>query len=145
MNQSTPPGKSYRGEGVTVHYDAGRCVHFAECVRGLPEVFDPGRRPWILASQAPAERVADVVRRCPSGALHYVLDGGPAERPETPTTVRVADEGPLLVRGDLRLQGQEQEDGGSGETRAALCACGASANRPFCDRSGTCFDRARTA
>ncbi|MFG2191892.1 (4Fe-4S)-binding protein [Streptomyces sp. NPDC048639] len=138
MNEPTPPGKAYRGEGVTVHYDAGRCVHFAECVRGLPEVFDPRRRPWILAAHAPAARVAEVVRRCPSGALHYVLDDGPAERPETPTAVRAAEEGPLLVRGDLRIQGRGDE---FGETRAALCACGAGANEPFCDRNGTCFDR----
>jgi uncharacterized Fe-S cluster protein YjdI len=32
--------RSYTAPGVRVYYDRGRCLHFAECVRGLPEVFD---------------------------------------------------------------------------------------------------------
>src|SRR5829696_4662875 len=63
--------RSYTAQGVTVFYDRGRCLHFAECVRGLPQVFDARKRPWIQPENAPAEQVAEVVRRCPSGALHY--------------------------------------------------------------------------
>ena len=32
--------RPYTAPGVRVFYDRGRCLHFAECVRGLPEVFD---------------------------------------------------------------------------------------------------------
>jgi hypothetical protein len=28
--------RPYTAPGVTVFYDRGRCLHFAECVRGLP-------------------------------------------------------------------------------------------------------------
>jgi uncharacterized Fe-S cluster protein YjdI len=50
---------------VTVYYDRSRCRHYAECVRGLPQVFDPARRPWIRAGLADAATMAEVVRRCP--------------------------------------------------------------------------------
>jgi uncharacterized Fe-S cluster protein YjdI len=38
-------GRAYAAPEVTVFYDRGRCRHYAECVRGLPQVFDPTRRP----------------------------------------------------------------------------------------------------
>ncbi|MDT0489881.1 (4Fe-4S)-binding protein [Streptomyces sp. NPDC012600] len=63
--------RSYEGRSITVSFDAGLCEHSAVCVRGLPEVFDTGRRPWISPDGADAEQVAAVVRRCPSGALRY--------------------------------------------------------------------------
>jgi uncharacterized Fe-S cluster protein YjdI len=61
--------KTYTGTRVDVSFDVAVCQHAAECVRGLPEVFDTRRRPWILPDGAAAERVVDVVGRCPSGAL----------------------------------------------------------------------------
>lgn len=73
-------GKPYRGDLITVTFDARRCLYAAECVRGLPQVFDTGRRPWISPDAAPADEVADVVRRCPSGALQYRLADGMTER-----------------------------------------------------------------
>jgi uncharacterized Fe-S cluster protein YjdI len=96
-------GRPYQGNGVAVFYDVERCVHFAECVRGLPTVFDTSRRPWIQADAEDAEIVAEVIRRCPSGALQYALDGGPVEEPVHPTTVTRTDWGPIVLRGDLRL------------------------------------------
>ena len=121
--------KRYDGERIAVTFDAARCLHAAECVRGLPAVFDTKRKPWILPDGASAEEVAEVVRRCPSGALHY--EGVAPEEPERPTQLRADPEGPVWARGDLSL-------GGEPETRAALCRCGATSNAPFCDASGPC-------
>ncbi|MGW7094501.1 (4Fe-4S)-binding protein [Streptomyces sp. NPDC054874] len=73
--------KSYEGRSITVTFEAARCEHAAECVRGLPEVFDTGRRPWIRPDGADAGRVAEVVRSCPSGALKYERVDG-RERPQ---------------------------------------------------------------
>lgn len=103
-------------------------------VRGLPRVFDPDRRPWIVVDNEPdALLVAEVVRRCPTGALHYDLADGPAEVPDPTTSVTAVPDGPLLVRGDLRLD--LGDTGMMTETRAALCRCGYSANKSFCDGS----------
>ncbi|EFE78289.1 LOW QUALITY PROTEIN: conserved hypothetical protein, partial [Streptomyces filamentosus NRRL 15998] len=51
-----PAAKSYDGEGIVVGFDSHRCLHAAECVRGLPTVFDVDRRPWIQPDNAPARR-----------------------------------------------------------------------------------------
>lgn len=61
--------KTYAGADVDVSFDPTLCAHAAECVRGLPTVFDTARRPWITPDGAPAEDVVAVVARCPSGAL----------------------------------------------------------------------------
>ncbi|MEH3052958.1 MAG: (4Fe-4S)-binding protein [Patulibacter minatonensis] len=69
FHHDTATRKAYEGRDVTVSFDHVLCAHAAECVRGLPAVFDTGRRPWILPDGAPADEVASVVGRCPSGAL----------------------------------------------------------------------------
>ena len=114
-------------------YDRSRCRHYAECIRGLPQVFNPAHRPWIRADLADADTVAQVVRRCPTGALHYRLLAEKPEEPPHPTIITPDPRGPLLVRGDLVL---DTPEGPLAETRAALCACGRTRNQPFCD--GAC-------
>jgi uncharacterized Fe-S cluster protein YjdI len=133
----TERGKPYRGQDITVSFEGARCLHAAECVHGLPEVFDTERRPWITPDAAAADRMAEVIRRCPSGALQYELADGPPELPDRPTTVERTADGRLVLRGDLRIR---VPDGGADqqETRATLCGCGLSARQPFCDHSGVC-------
>ena len=44
------------------------------------EVFDPWARPWVRPEAADPDTVAEIVMRCPSGALHFRrLDDGPQE------------------------------------------------------------------
>jgi len=125
--------RTYRGRGVDVVYDPARCRHVAACVRGLPTVFDTARRPWIDPDGEPdPARVAEVVERCPTGALHHRRHDGVPEAPTAPTTVTALPDGPLLLRGDLRVEVDGVE---VAETRAALCRCGRSAVKPWCDGS----------
>jgi CDGSH-type Zn-finger protein/uncharacterized Fe-S cluster protein YjdI len=125
----------YTGEKIDVTYDAGRCIHAAECLRRLHTVFDNSKRPWIQPDAGLADGVAATVLHCPSGALHYERkDGGEAEPIPEQTTILLAEDGPLYVHGDFTIVN------GVGElvvndTRAALCRCGASENKPFCDNS----------
>lgn len=69
----------YESDEIVVTFDPNVCIHAGECVRGLPAVFDVRLKRWIRPENAPAERVADQVRRCPSGALQFRLkpEGGP--------------------------------------------------------------------
>ncbi len=126
----------YTGADIDVTFLAGRCIHAAECVRRLPTVFNTRRRPWVLPDAAPADAVARVVERCPSGALHARRhDGQPAERRPPLTAVMPQPSGPLYVRGphlELRLPAAASEPPRV-DTRLALCRCGASANKPYCD------------
>lgn len=66
--------KTYSGRDVDVSFDNEVCRHAAECVRGLPSVFDTKARPWIQPDNAPADDVVEVVGRCPSGALRIERD-----------------------------------------------------------------------
>jgi uncharacterized Fe-S cluster protein YjdI len=136
--EQQPTAKSYQGKQVTVSFEAGRCLHAAECARGLPEVFDPSARPWIRPDGAPGDRVAEVVRRCPSGALQYLLADGAAEEPARPTEITRSAGGGLVLRGDLLVHGAT--GAARHETRAVLCGCSLSANQPYCDRSGPCAE-----
>ena len=61
-------------------------------------------------------------------------DGGAAETPAAENTVMVANNGPLYVEGDLEIAGAADDMGGV-RFRAALCRCGKSKNKPFCDHS----------
>lgn len=74
--------KTYSGPLIGVSFDGEICRHAAECVGGMPEVFDTSRRPWIDPSQADteegAERLRRVIGRCPSGALEVVELDAPA-------------------------------------------------------------------
>jgi uncharacterized Fe-S cluster protein YjdI len=125
--------KRYEGQEIEVTYDTTRCLHAAECVRGMPAVFDTAKRPWVAPDNGEPEALATVIRRCPTGALHYRLREGEPEHPRVLTRVRLPDDGPLLIDGDIELDGKR-------ETRAALCRCWASGNQPYCDRSGPCRD-----
>jgi len=139
MAEAASSRKRYKGEAVDVSFDPRRCRHAAECVRGLPAVFDTNRRPWILPDGADPEDVVRVVARCPMGALRtHPITTTASEQPVTPTEVTALPGGPVLVRGDLPVSGPSGVD--EHETRAALCSCGSTANAPYCDGSGTCAE-----
>jgi uncharacterized Fe-S cluster protein YjdI len=70
--------KEYPGLGIVVTWQAGRCQHATECVRGLPQVFDSQVRPWIDPSRATADEIVEVIDRCPSFALGYRTEDGRA-------------------------------------------------------------------
>lgn len=127
--------REYLGEGIAISWDPSLCIHVGECLRGAPQVFDTRRRPWIALDGADADHVARVVERCPSGALAYRrTDGGPGEQPVDPPSVRAVRNGPYFVRGEIEVV---TEDGMAlhRATRAALCRCGGSRNKPFCDNT----------
>ena len=128
----------YESDDLTVRYDAKRCIHAAECVRGLPAVFDPKRRPWVEPGAASPSQVIDVVSRCPTGALSVDrADGSPVDMTEPMNVVSLVTNGPLYVRGDIEVASMDQDTEDALETgaRCALCRCGHSENKPFCDNS----------
>ena len=125
----------YDGEDITVTWDEKRCIHAQECVDGLPEVFDPDERPWIDPKEGDADDVAEVITRCPTGALQFERkdDGWEEETPDE-NTIEVTPDGPLYARGDIDIL-DENESVLLSDTRVAFCRCGASANKPLCDNT----------
>ena len=125
--------KEYSNGEVTVVWEAEKCIHSAVCVNGLPKVFQPKERLWIKIDAASTDELVNTVKKCPSGALSYYMNGKEDQTSETlETKVEVLENGPLLVYGTLKVTHKD----GSKETKnktTAFCRCGASHNKPFCD------------
>ncbi|NJN35006.1 MAG: hypothetical protein HC817_12865 [Saprospiraceae bacterium] len=129
--------KHYVVGDLTVTWEPQKCAHSAVCFNELPEVFDPRRRPWITLEKADTERIIAQIKRCPSGALSFSLKNEQevaVSEAQMTTQIDIIPNGPALIHGDLILKNA------AGETltktgTTALCRCGASKNKPFCDGS----------
>lgn len=140
--------KHYSNGEVTITWKPDTCIHSRICWTQLRSVFDPTKRPWIMMDGATTDAIIEQVRRCPSGALSYEVntpgsnDGAPDNEPNSPGNVtaeaaeilniRITPNGPIIVDTHCRITHRD----GSEELRqgtTALCRCGASANKPFCD------------
>ncbi len=125
----------YGGAKTDVHWDGRLCIHIGECGRAANDLFVGGRQPWCQPDQVSPDDATEVVERCPSGALtHLRKDGGNPETAASENVVSVMYNGPLYVRGDLEVDGAADDMPGVA-FRAALCRCGQSKNKPFCDNS----------
>lgn len=123
----------YTGDTISITFDPSRCIHAAECVKGSPEVFDPERKPWVEPNAVPADQIAAVIRSCPTGALHYQInESDQNELPPPNNSVQVSSAGPLYMRGAIKVVDSVGEVIVA-DTRVALCRCGESKNKPFCD------------
>jgi len=67
--------KTYSNGEVTIVWKPALCQHSGICVRGLGEVFHPKSNPWITPEKADTEQIIDQVKKCPSGALTYLMNG----------------------------------------------------------------------
>jgi CDGSH-type Zn-finger protein len=124
----------YLGRGITIHDNRGICSHAGFCTEHLKQVFRMGEEPWIDPNGATVEEIIRVVRRCPSGALSYSVDGVEHRDQEREPMVTATRNGPYAVTGGIELLGQARGEGASLE-HYTLCRCGASKNKPFCDGS----------
>lgn len=70
--------KHYSNGEVTIVWQSGKCIHSGNCFRGLPEVFDPRRKPWIIPENSTTEKIVEQVKKCPSGALSYFMNEKPS-------------------------------------------------------------------
>jgi CDGSH-type Zn-finger protein/uncharacterized Fe-S cluster protein YjdI len=126
--------KRFEGASVEVYWESRLCIHVGECGRADNELFVAGREPWCDPDLVQLRDVTEVVERCPSGALTYARKDGVAEKAVPENVLFVANNGPLFLRGDLHIEGAPADMPGVAY-RAALCRCGRSKNKPFCDNS----------
>jgi uncharacterized Fe-S cluster protein YjdI len=64
----------YKNENITIHWDQSKCIHAGVCVRSLPNVYNPKKRPWVKIENASTEELKAQINNCPSGALSYTLN-----------------------------------------------------------------------
>jgi uncharacterized Fe-S cluster protein YjdI len=62
----------YKNSDITVVWQPSLCIHSRICFKGLPNVFDPRRRPWIEMDKATTGMIIEQVKKCPSGALSFI-------------------------------------------------------------------------
>lgn len=129
--------KNYHGKDITVHFNLAVCSHNAACVKGLPEVFNVRKKPWIMADNAPVEKVIETIRKCPSGALSYTVDGVTYTNFKEKKEIIIQKNGPLQVGGGIELK-DDQGTSPQIDTQYELCRCALSKNRPFCDGTHKC-------
>ena len=109
--------RHYRGNRASVTFDSHRCIHAEVCVRGMPEVFDVSRRPWIMPDAGDPKRLERVVLGCPTGALRMAppsdrkvekgADAAATILPEAPRktiSASITPDRPYHVRGDLEVE-----------------------------------------
>ena len=70
-----------------------------------------------------------------NGAVQQLSDWMPVTRPQT-ISVTVVENGPLKFRGYLRIHNKKGQE--CITMRGALCRCGKSSKKPFCDSSQGC-------
>ncbi|WP_276480413.1 (4Fe-4S)-binding protein [Paraflavitalea pollutisoli] len=138
--------RQYTNNEVTVLWKPEQCIHSKVCWTHLREVFDPFKRPWVNIEGATTDKIVEQVKRCPSGALSYYMNTAEPQAAEDTalqepaqeaaaahaTEVAVSLNGPYLINTQCMIKypdGREELKQGT----VALCRCGASNNKPYCD------------
>jgi uncharacterized Fe-S cluster protein YjdI/CDGSH-type Zn-finger protein len=138
--------------GIVIHWDSETCIHSGVCLRTLPDVFRTRRRPWVDPDGADTDAIEQAVAACPSGALtssRFAPGEAPPVRsfdeaehaagdPEAPgaapASVKVLAKGPYLLKWHIEIVDAEGTVARRVD-KVALCRCGHSRNKPFCDGS----------
>jgi CDGSH-type Zn-finger protein len=118
--------REVRGRDITFTDDQTLCTHAGFCSRRDTDVWDMMRDSADPEVRAQMERMIGL---CPSGRLAMEPPAEPGE-----PGILLERDGPIWVRGAVQLRAA---DGTAYEVRGhmALCRCGASRNKPFCDDS----------
>lgn len=126
---------AYEGSEVTVTFNPRLCVHAAECGRIAQSVFNPAQKPWVQPDAGAPADIEAVVAACPSGALKMAPAGDPPADlfDEARATVTIQKDGPYWVQ-DADAPVPPQGEGMS-PRKFALCRCGMSGAKPYCDGS----------
>lgn len=123
--------KRYVKDELTILWKPKTCIHAAVCVQMLPDVYHPNEKPWLKQENASIAALKEQINACPSGALTYE-DSTETKNVTSMVKGTVKENGPLLIKGDIEITGTD----GKIETKSgmtAICRCGASTNKPFCD------------
>jgi CDGSH-type Zn-finger protein len=119
----------YEGEGLTLDDDFSLCTGAGYCGDRFENV-------WAMIERAAdpevRERIRQMARLCPSGRIRTRLPDSEPDEIDFEPSIGVIADGPLWARGGVQVVAA---DGTAYEirNRQALCRCGSSENKPFCD------------
>ncbi len=128
----------YSNDEITVVWKPDLCIHSGECVNGSPAVFKPNEKPWVQIEESSSDAIMKTIDKCPSGALSYKKkgEGVPADEAAT-IRIKATKNGPYLITGKVEIVDGDGNVKLCPGTTTALCRCGSSRTKPFCDGSHT--------
>jgi CDGSH-type Zn-finger protein/ferredoxin len=130
-----PPVEYYEGKEITIVYDRYLCMGAGYCGE-LEAVFGTHDNPKYEPDEAPAADIIATIKKCPSGALTYILNGNLEKDYFPETRIVVEKDGPLHCQGDIELKDdQSSEMLLPNADHYTLCRCGGSKKKPLCDGS----------
>ncbi len=117
----------WEGKTIRTVFNANACMHAFYC-KPLKEL----RKRELEGDTGAAAEIARIVESCPSGALTY--ESTDVEAPAASADAPAID---IMEGGEVRVQtafeiNEELQDR-QPNTRATLCRCGLSKNKPWCD------------
>jgi len=69
--ENTEKTKQYTNGEITIEWKPSKCIHAAKCIKALPNVYKPTKKPWIIIENATSEALKSQINECPSGGLSY--------------------------------------------------------------------------
>jgi CDGSH-type Zn-finger protein/truncated hemoglobin YjbI len=130
---------TYQGQSAIVYDNRSVCAHSGFCTDRLNSVFHLGEEPFVTASGARLDEIVRAVRKCPSGALSFGMDGREVRDhvdQSRAAIVQISRDGPYRITGSIPLVAEGDDDvarsNGASTEHFSLCRCGSSLNKPFC-------------
>jgi CDGSH-type Zn-finger protein len=129
------PLEYYEGKGITIVFDRYLCMGAGYCGE-LEAVFGTHDAPKYEPDAAAVEEIVETIRKCPSGALSYIINGEHVTDFFERTWMVVEQDGPLHCQGDITLIDDLESDKLLPKAdHYSLCRCGGSKKKPLCDGS----------
>ena len=89
----------------------------------------------VSVLQKQLNKLIEVIKKCPSGALSYALEDGKRETEYNDTEkIKIEKNGSINISGGVRLIDDNNSEALlDSKEHYSLCRCGASKHKPFCD------------
>jgi CDGSH-type Zn-finger protein len=125
----------YQGEKITILFDRYLCMGAGYCGE-LEAVFGTHDAPLYEPDAAPVEEIIATIKKCPSGALSYIINNKEHKDYYQTTQIVVEKDGPLNCQGTIVLiDDQDSDTLLPMADHFSLCRCGGSKKKPLCDGS----------
>jgi uncharacterized Fe-S cluster protein YjdI len=135
--------KEFSNGEVTVFWQPELCIHSANCLIGLPEVFSTKKKPWVNVHASNTKAIMKIIDTCPSRALLYQKSSkfvtskprATVKKKAKFARVQILKNGPALITGNFIVRDQKRKKIKIENEVVAICRCGGSKKKPFCDGS----------
>ncbi len=120
------------GKLLDIYFDAKKCLDTKVCIHADSALVVESSFPQCHPDAVSCDEAVHTVEQCPTGALSYQRHDGIKEKPPSTNTITVGKDYSFYIRGDFTILTQS---GTIPISRAVLCSCDTTKNKPFCDNS----------